>query len=59
VACGSKEVFVHGGRRCFGSEIGRKEEKVLWSGFVGYLEPRLVDIDRGVLAVVSWGEGLC
>jgi hypothetical protein len=58
VACRSKEVFVHGGQRCFGSEIGRKEEKLFRSDSIGYPESRLVDIDSGMLVVVSWG-GLC
>jgi len=37
---------------------GASVVRLLRSGFVGYPEPMLVDIDSGVLAVVSRG-GLC
>ncbi len=55
---GGQDFCLHGSRRSFGSEIGRKEEVFIWAGYSQSSKLRVIGVDNGELAVVSEGEGL-
>jgi hypothetical protein len=58
VLCGSKDVCVYGGRRCFGGESGGKEEEILRAGTAWCSKHWVTVFDPGECAAV-FREGFC